>query len=327
MTTQPNAEELSRTTRPAPRPEVAAFLDRLALEAGPPLAELDVATARDQMRTRSRELWGSVEHVAHLANLTVPVHGGLVARIYRPTLEHLPAVVYFHGGGWVVGDIETHDGVCRRLANAARCAVISVGYRLAPEHPFPAAADDAIAAATWIHASADELGVDQERISVVGDSAGGNLAAVAARHLSEQGLRLASQVLLYPVTDVRTDTASYEANADGPYLTRADMQWYLGHYVRDDTDLLDPDLAPLRAIALSGLPPGYVATCELDPLRDDGTAYADSLRAASVEVTLEEWSGMIHGFLLMREVTPAADELIATVVRFLVDSWTSREAG
>ncbi|MBA2546371.1 MAG: alpha/beta hydrolase [Solirubrobacterales bacterium] len=314
------------TTRSALRAEIGAFLDRLSAEGVLPLAELDVATARSEMRRSSLELWGEVEPVAEVAELTFPTGNGVEVRSYRPGPERrLPALVYFHGGGWVVGGIETHDGLCRSLANAAQCAVFSVGYRLAPEHQFPAAANDADAAAAWIHASADELGIDTARMSVAGDSAGGNLAAVTARRLARRGVRLASQILVYPVTDGRTDTASYEANTDGPYLTRADMHWYLGHYASDVSDLRDPDLAPLRAEDLSGLPPAYVATAELDPLRDDGTAYAGRLRAAGVSVRLEDWPGTIHGFLLMRAVTPAADELIASIVRFLSESWARPE--
>jgi len=227
----------------------------------------------------------------------------------------------------VIGSIETHDGLCRKLANAAECAVLSVDYRLAPEHPFPAAVRDAVDALAWVHRNAREVHVDPAKLSVAGDSAGGNLAAVAARHLARRGMRPASQVLVYPVCDGRTDSASYDVNADGCFLTREDMQWYFRHYTTSPADLLEPDLAPIRAGDLSGLPPAYIATCGLDPLRDDGTRYAGRLRDAGVPVTLDDWGGMIHGFILMRTVTPAADELCDRMVEFLRAGWGSESPG
>jgi len=315
--------------RSSPRPEIARFLaERAALDA-PPLASLDVATARANMLADSRELWGEVEPVAHIEDLRpFAADASLVIRSYRPTTKrHLPGLVFFHGGGWVIGSIETHDGLCRKLANAAECAVLSVDYRLAPEHPFPAAVRDAVDALAWVHRNAREVHVDPAKLSVAGDSAGGNLAAVAARHLARRGMRPASQVLVYPVCDGRTDSASYDVNADGCFLTREDMQWYFRHYTTSPADLLEPDLAPIRAGDLSGLPPAYIATCELDPLRDDGTRYAGRLRDAGVPVTLDDWGGMIHGFILMRTVTPAADELCDRMVEFLRAGWGSESPG
>ncbi len=296
----------------------------MALET-PPVAESDVPTARANMLESSLELWGDSDPVDHIEDHRLTTPGTpLLVRSYRPTTEReLPAVVFFHGGGWVIGSIETHDGLCRKLAKAAECAVFSVEYRLAPEHPFPAAVEDAVAAVRWVHANASLLRVDPVRLSVAGDSAGGNLAAVAARSHARQGQHLASQVLIYPVTDGRVDTASYDANADGCFVTRADMQWFFAHYAKSTSDLQHPDFAPLRAADLTGLPPAYIATCELDPLRDDGILYGARLRDAGVPVTLEEWQGMIHGFALMRTVTPAADELLDRVVAFLRFCWSS----
>ncbi len=278
------------------------------------------------MLRSSLELWGDIEPIYHIEDHPFTAVGtALVVRDYRPKTERrLPGLVFFHGGGWVIGSIETHDGLCRKLANVAECAVFSVEYRLAPEHPFPAAAEDAIAALRWVHDNAPQLRVDSTRLSVAGDSAGGNLAAVAARHFTRQGGHLASQVLIYPVTDGQVDGASYDSNADGYFLTRADMQWFLAHYTASASDLQHPDLAPLRAGDLAGLPPAYIAICELDPLRDDGILYAGRLRDAGVSVTLDEWQGMIHGFALMRTVTPAADQLFDRVVTFLRAGWRSQ---
>jgi acetyl esterase len=307
----------------SPRAEIRRFLDRLAVLDDPRLAEVDVATARAVMLESCREFWGDVESVDHIEDHRIVVKDRcLVVRGYRPTPEQrLPALVFFHGGGWVIGSIETHDGLCRRLANAAKCAVFSVEYRLAPEHPFPAAVNDSLSALAWVHAHASELQIDPACLSVAGDSAGGNLAAVAARRLARAGMRLASQVLVYPVTGGRTDTASYDANAGGYFLSREDMEWFFSHYARSLPDLLHPDLAPIQADDLSGLAPAYIATCEFDPLRDEGNMYADRLEAAGVPVTIEEWRGMIHGFILMRTITPAADELLDRIVEFLRASW------
>ncbi len=278
------------------------------------------------MRDDCAAFWGEIDPVAAVEDLAVATAAGEIGvRCYRPSHDGaVPGLVFIHGGGWVIGSVDTHDGLCRALAERAGCAVLSVEYRLAPEHHFPAAVDDVVAVLNWVLAYAEDLGLDPERISVAGDSAGGNLAAVAARRLTRDGLRLASQVLVYPVTDGSTDSASYLADDDEYFVTRDDMLWFFGHYAKREHDLADPDLAVLRADNLGGLPPAYVATCELDPLRDDGTRYAERLREAGVPVILEDWPGMIHGFLLMRTVTPAAEELIGRVTAFLVDSWASR---
>lgn len=314
----PNAAEV--------RAEIRALLDRVAALNEPPLAALDVATNRAGMVERAAEFWGEIEVGAQTEEHRVQASGHeLAIRSYRPVPERpSPGLVYFHGGGWVMGSIETHDGLCRRLANLAGCIVFSVEYRLAPEHAFPAAAEDAVAAAAWVYANAAALGVDPASISVAGDSAGGNLAAVAARHLTRLGMRLASQVLIYPVASGSTETPSYAACADGYFLTREDMRWFLRLYATSAAALSHPDLAPLLAGDLSGLPAAYIATCEFDPLRDDGALYAGRLRTAGVAVTHEDWPGMIHGFLLMRTITPAADELIRRTAAFLRESWGLR---
>ncbi len=310
---------------PALRGEIRRFLDEIAAADEPPLSATGVETSRAMMLDRCLALWGGVDDVDRVDEHLVSSGDAVVGvRSYRPSAENeLPGLVFLHGGGWVIGSVETHDGLCRRLANAAGCVVFSVEYRRAPESPFPAAVDDAVAALEWVHSNAGELDVDLDRISVAGDSAGGNLAAVAARKVTRRGIRLASQVLVYPVTDGSTDGASYEANADGYLLSRDDMLWYFGHYATAASDLTHPDLAPLRASDLTDLPPAYVITCEFDPLRDDGTSYAGRLSDAGVRVTLEDWPGMIHGFLLLRTATPAAEELVDRIARFLKDTWAA----
>ncbi len=205
--------------------------------------------------------------------------GALGLRIYTPVEAGgpgaLPVLVFFHGGGWVVGNLDTHDGLCRRLANAAGCLVVSVDYRLAPEARFPAAVDDAYAATRWVAARASSFGGDGTRLAVGGDSAGGNLAAVVSLLAHERGAPpLRFQLLLYPVTDFAFDTPSYRENGEGYLLTRANMEWYAGHYLRDGADRRHPHAAPLRAADVGGSPPTMVITAQYDPLRDEGEAYA-----------------------------------------------------
>jgi acetyl esterase len=216
-------------------------------------------------------------------------------------------LVYFHGGGWVLGGLETHDGVCRGLANGAACVVVSVDYRLAPENKFPAAAEDCYAAAAWVAKHAPVIGGDPRRIAVGGDSAGGNLSAVVALMAGDrQGPELSLQLLVYPVTDSACDTPSYRENAEGYLLTRDAMAWFWNHYVRDDRDRINPHAAPLRAGNVAGTPPALVITAEFDPLRDEGEAYARRLEAAGVPVTLTRYDGMIHGFFGMTMVMDKA---------------------
>jgi acetyl esterase len=225
--------------------------------------------------------------------------GMLPARIYRPSgaIPKGPVVVFFHGGGWVIGSIQSHDNTAGRLAAESGCTVISVEYRLAPEHKFPAPLEDAYAATAWVAEHADELGVDATRLAVAGDSAGGNLAAaVALLARDREGPAIAYQLLIYPVTELGVQSASRIENGDKPYLlsSRA-MDWFEDHYV-GGVEGVDWRAAPLRAEDLSGLPPAFVVTAELDPLRDEGEAYADRLRQAGVKVNVHRAEGMIHGF-------------------------------
>jgi acetyl esterase/lipase len=254
--------------------------------------------------------------VAETRELAIPGPAGAIpARYHRAwgaeTGAPLPCVVYFHGGGWVCGDLDTHDAVCRGIANHARCAVVSVDYRLAPEHRFPTALEDASAALRWISANAGSLAVDAARLVVGGDSAGGNLAAVAAIVAREAGgPLLAMQILVYPVTDLALEGASYARLAGGYGLTREDMRWYRDHYLRDERDIGDWRASPLRAPELSRLPPAYVVTAGFDPLHDEGKAYAERLAQAGVPVTYECFEGQIHGFLVMGGVMAAANHAV-----------------
>jgi acetyl esterase/lipase len=229
-------------------------------------------------------------------------HGDLPVRIYRPsaTTEPLPTLIYFFGGGWTLGSIDTSDEICRHLANSVPAQVITVGYRLAPEHRFPAAVHDCYAATSWIADNAGELGADRARLAVAGDSAGGNLAAVVALLACDRGgPDLAAQVLVYPNTDYRGDTESMRDNDDEALFNRRSVAWYWSHYLATPEDGLDPLVSPLLAENLGALPPALVITAEYDPLRDEGEQYAMRLRAAGVPVVVTRYPGMVHGFFAM----------------------------
>lgn len=230
--------------------------------------------------------------------------GPIPLRIYRPSnvasnaVAPLPALVYFHGGGWVGGNLETHDGLCRALAAAAECTVIAVDYRLAPEHKYPAAAEDAFAATSWVREHADRLKIDGRRIALAGDSAGGNLAAVVSLMARDRQVPSPClQVLLYPITDYDLTTGSYSQYAEGFGLTRAAMQWFWRHYIAREEDTYQPYASPLRSKDLRGLPPALVLTAEFDVLCDEGEAYAERLHSAGVPVEVTRYDGMIHGFI------------------------------
>ena len=264
-------------------------LENMTPEAARELGKAMVA-ARRQM---------GIEAVHEVRDVKIPGPGGEIpVRIYTPDIaKPAPALIYFHGGGWVLGDLESHDHVCRSLANRVPCVVLSVDYRLAPEAKYPAAVEDSMAATEWIAAHAGELGIDAGRIAIGGDSAGGNLATVVARLARDRkGPRLIYQLLIYPGTDMRMDWPSVEENADGPLLTKPAMIWFLAHYLRGEEDKLDPLASPLLAADLGELPPAFVLTAECDPIRDEGEAYAERLRAAGVAVEVKRYPGMPHGF-------------------------------
>ncbi len=245
------------------------------------------------------------EAVHHVEDRAIPGPAGdLPIRIYRPSEERgLPLLVWFHGGGWVIGDLEGVDLSLRKIANRARCVVVSVDYRLAPEHPFPAAVEDTFAATCWAAEHAAELGANASRLAVGGESAGGNLAAVVALLARDAGAPLIShQALVYPVTNHDFSTPSYTENAEGYLLTRQSMDWFWGHYLGTDGDGSDWRASPLRAESLADLPPAHILTMEFDPLRDEGEAYAARLREAGVPVVLSRYDGAIHGSFNMTEL-------------------------
>jgi acetyl esterase len=293
-------------------PGLKLVLDQLAANPGPQLHELPVAQARvffDQMQLPRPEV-----KIAEVADRKIPGPAGqLPVRIYRPEGKApLPVLVYFHGGGWVIGSLETHDGTCRDLANRIGCVVVSVDYRLAPEARYPAAAEDCYAATKWVAENAHALGVDPARIGIGGDSAGGNLAAVVALMARDRsGPALRHQLLIYPVTDADFGRASYRENAEGFLLTTKAMEWFWGHYVPEPARRREAYAAPLRAQDVSGLPPAFVLTAEYDPLRDEGEAYAERLRQAGVPTRLQRYAGAIHGFFAMG--------LLSAVARTAID--------
>ena len=237
--------------------------------------------------------------------------GDIPVRVYRPQdalagSQRSPVLVYFHGGGWVVGSLDSHDETCRRLCAGSGVTVVSVDYRLAPETPYPGAIRDCHQATAWTVENAQALGVDADRLAVGGDSAGGNLAAATAlRARDHGGPKIVFQLLIYPVTDADFDRQSYQDNAAGYLLSRRAMQWFWDHYVPDAAQRLEPYAAPLRG-NLAGLPKALVQVAEFDPLRDEGVAYAQALQGAGVETKLTEYSGMIHGFVAMPNAIKAA---------------------
>ena len=298
-------------------PQARAVLERVARADLPPYPQLGAEGARQLYRETRGALAAPPPEVESVEDLHAPGPAGDVrVRLYRPRgaadAGPLPALVYFHGGGWTIGDLDTHDVVCRSLADLARCAVASVDYRLAPEHRFPAAVDDAVAATRWVARESGRLGLDARRIAVGGDSAGGNLAAVVALVARDEGgPPLAMQTLIYPATDMAADTASHLRYAEGHLLTRAAILWFKGNYLRDTADEGDWRASPLKAADLSRLPPAYVITAGFDPLVDEGRAYADRLLAAGVPVTYECFEGMIHGFVTMGGAIAAAHHALA----------------
>lgn len=262
--------------------------------------------------------------LARIAPLAIPApHGTIPARIYVPNELRRrdglsPALVFFHGGGWVIGDLDSHDVVCRQLAVAGALIVVSVDYRLAPEHKFPAAAEDAIAATQWVAANAGELGIDAARLAIGGDSAGGNLAAVvtlAARDAA--GPALAGQVLIYPATDFAMTHGSHSEPGTSVLLTHSVIRWFRDHYLNGAADIHDWRASPARATSLIGLPPAYVLTAGADPLRDEGDEYAERLKQAGVPVTYKHYPGQFHGFFTMGKLLREANVAVAEIGAWL----------
>jgi len=282
-------------------PQIQAMRDQRERDSVPPLYTMSLTEARAADLASIRAGGGEPEPVHEVTDLTIAGPGGaLPLRLYRPAGERpLPALLYFFGGGWVLGTVDTADGVSRSLANSSGALVAVAGYRLAPEHRFPAAADDCYAAVRWVAEHAEEIGADPARLAVGGDSAGGNLAAGVALRARAGGPALAGQLLVYPNTDQLADDPSMRAANDPFLFNRHSVDWYRQHYLANPGDAASPLASPLRAQSLAGLPPALVITAEFDPLRDQGEAYARRLAGEGVQVELSRYPGMAHGFFTM----------------------------
>jgi acetyl esterase len=311
--------------------QMQAVIERVAKSGLPPYYSLSAVEARRLYRDTRAALSPPVPEVAVARALAAAGPAGPIPlRLYRgagtAADAALPALVYFHGGGWTIGDLDTHDIVCRTLANKAHCAVLAVDYRMGPEHRFPAAVDDCLAATRWVAEQGAALGIDAARLAVGGDSAGGNLAAVVAIMLRDAGgPPLAFQALVYPATDQRMDTASHASFAEGYLLTRANMLWFRDNYL-DPADYGDWRASPMRAPDLARLPPAHIITAGYDPLRDEGRAYSDRLLAAGVPVLYECFEGMAHGFLTMGGVVAAANHALYRLGQSLAQAFKQKQA-
>jgi acetyl esterase len=298
-------------------PHAKALLELIERVGLPPTHTLSPADARHAYRERRHYTQPAPPEVAGTAELQAEGPAGAIPlRLVRPLgsdrAKRLPVLVYFHGGGWVIGDLDTHDTLCRELANASGCAVVSVDYRLAPEHRFPAAVEDAIAATHWVQRNADAIGLDGSRLAVGGDSAGGNLAAVVA--IASRDARrepIAFQLLIYPATDMRRSAASHTTNGQGYLLTRDTIGYFHDHYVIDAQHDLDWRASPLLCEDLSNLPPALLLTAGYDPLRDEGLAYAQRLSEAGNRATQLCFERQIHGFITMGRVIDEANSAVA----------------
>jgi len=310
------AKAIARREGAPLEPDLQVLLRVIARLRWPALESMPVLAAQRESRRESTVLAGRRVPAA-VRTLAIPSGSGtLAARLYVPpgAARHGALLVWLHGGGWVLGDLESHDPLCRRLARDAGVRVLAVDYRVAPAARFPAAVDDALAAVGWALAHAREIGADPARVGVGGDSAGGNLAAVAALALREA---LAFQVLLYPITDVSREHPSYEDFADGPWLTAALMRWFRALYVPDEQAAADPRASPLRASDPAGAPPAYVGLAGIDPLLDEGRAYARLLAAAGVPVRLQQFPRQLHGYAELAGVSRSARAATAAATAWI----------
>ncbi len=300
-------------------PQARAVIDLVISSGRPAYHQLSPKDARQLFRETRPASTPTPPQIGMVRDLTAdgPL-GPIPLRVYRPAgvpaSTPLAVLVFFHGGGWVIGDLETHDVLCRQLTAGSGVSVVSVDYRLAPEHKFPAAVDDAWAATRWVVAHAGELAVDASRLAVGGDSAGGNLAAVVALLARDKGApAIAVQVLIYPVTDLVGETRSYRDFAEGYLLTREGMRWFIAHYLTAEAEAADWRASPIRAQSLAGLPAALIVTAGFDPLRDEGEAYAERLRDAGVRVDSVCYGGMIHGFVPMGRLLDTAGRAISLI--------------
>ena len=295
------------------RPDVAAFLAFLNNPDAVPLHKMGLDAARSSMIVMGQLAEQPPRDLATIRDLSCPGPAGdIPLRLYRPAQSHGAVLVYFHGGGWVIGDLDTHDALCRDLAEQSGCVVVSVDYRMGPEHRFPAAPEDCLAATRWVRDRAQALGVDASRLAVGGDSAGGNLAAVVSQMARDAGdLPIAFQLLIYPATVQRRFTHSNAVNGQGLLLTVDSMRYFHDHYIEDAEHDFDWRAAPLLREDLSGLPPALVLVAGYDPLCDEGTEYAQRLTQAGNAATLINFSRQIHGFITMGKVIEEANEAVS----------------
>ncbi|MGH2478841.1 MAG: alpha/beta hydrolase [Ktedonobacteraceae bacterium] len=309
-------------------PQIKAYLEQMADLNMPPITGLEPAVIRQGIAAQYANTPPG-EPVANVENRTIPGPAGAIpVRIYTPEWSGpFPILVYFHGGGWVICTLDTHDGQCRSLANGAGCIVVSVDYRLAPEHKFPAAPEDCYAATSWVAEHAAELGGDASRLAIGGDSAGGNLTAVVAQMArAHNGPRLVFQLMIYPATDFTAQTTSKTENAEGYFLTLDDIHWFEGHYLRNAADRLDPLASPLLAKDLSDLPPALILTAEYDPLRDEGELYGQRLQAAGVPTIVRRYDGLIHGFFGMALIIDEARRAVTETLQTLREAFAAHQS-
>jgi acetyl esterase len=292
-------------------PAIQVLLDQLAQVGGPTLRESGVEQGRQAYQLMAM-LDGETTPLDRVEELDA---GGVPARLYAAGRDGTrPIIIWIHGGGWVIGDLETADRTCRRLAAGTGALVISLDYRLAPEHPYPAAPDDCINALRWIVDHAGEIGGVASHIAIGGDSAGGNLSAVTALRARDEGIALRLQLLVYPVTDCTMSSGSYDANGEGYLLSADSMDFFVGHYLSAGLDPKDPRVSPLYADDLCGVAPALIITAEFDPLCDEGEAYADRLKDADVPVTVRRFDGQVHTFYALNSITEAAGEAMTISV-------------
>jgi acetyl esterase len=307
---------------PFVRPDVQNILAMLAAQPGPPMSEMAPADARAMMTTMGSFAERPRPDLAEIRDVHIPgLHGhSIPARIYRNSLaaDPAPVMAYYHGGGWVIGDIPIYDSLCAEIASVLNMTVVSVDYRLAPEHRFPAATDDCLAATQWIATSPAEIGHPVTGIVPAGDSAGGNLAAVVSQELAHKmAVPILAQWLIYPATDMTATDGSMAEFAEGYLLTADSMAWFNSHYLPEGADITHPHASPLHAPSLEDQPPTLVYTCGLDPLRDQGRAYAGRLIAAGVRTIFREAKGQIHGSITLRAAIPSAQDDLHACLRDL----------
>jgi acetyl esterase len=300
-----------------------AFVEVMKAAGRPPLHTMAPSEAREMSKLTRAAVQPDPPAMQSVETMRVPApHGAIPVRVYKPlTLpktDLAPGLVFYHGGGWVLGDLDGHDVVCKQIATAAGFVVVAVDYRLAPEHKFPAAVDDSIAAADWVARNAAKLGIDASRLFVGGDSAGGNLAAVVSMHARDNnGPAIRGQMLVYPVTDLAMTHASHQDPETSVLLTHEGMRWFRDHYLADHKQIDDWRVSPLRMSNLNGLPPAFVITCGADPLHDEGEEFARRLKHAGNAVVHVDYPGQMHNFMVMGRVLPEAQRLVGELAGWL----------